>query len=425
MSRIPKSGRRGYTVGIIEDELKTMEAKMSANDAKRTTEAQKAHEGESIELPMPTDFHVHVRQGPMLAAYVRRVASVCGRAIIMPNTTPPIASAQALLEYRRQIEEAASGMASNGAAADDAAGGVAANNAAANDVTGNDVAANDLAARGNALARPGFVPLMTFKLLPGMSAHVVEECARAGALAGKYYPAGTTTNAADGPRRPADVAAALGAMEAAGLVLCVHAERPGASSFDREKLFLPDIDFILENWPRLRVIIEHVSSRETVDYILAGPDRLAGTITAHHLLFTVDNMLGESLDPSLFCKPLIKFEEDREALRAVAFSASPRFFFGSDSAPHSIDKKLGRRAPAGVYAAPTAVSALVELFEAHDALSSLPAFWAYNGERFYGLPPLENAATIRLVREPWVVPDDIDGCIPLCAGKTLSWRIVS
>jgi len=411
-----------------------MERKRSTEEGERETSgALKVHEDGSIELPMPTDFHVHVRQGPMLASYVRRVASVCGRAIIMPNTTPPIASAQALLEYRRQIEEAVSRLVVNGAAADEA--------------VANGVTADGVVARGAALARPGFVPLMTFKLLPGMSAQVVEECARAGALAGKYYPAGTTTNAADGPRRPADVAAALGAMEAAGLVLCVHAERPGASSFDREKLFLPDIDFILETWPRLLVVIEHVSSRETVDYILAGPDRLAGTITAHHLLFTVDDMLGGSLDPSLFCKPLIKFEEDREALRAVAFSASPRFFFGSDSAPHPLQKKLSRHAPAGVYAAPTAIPALVELFEAHDALSSLPAFWAYNGERFYGLPPLVSTATtnstslrsaatttspasaptpatIRLVHEPWVVPEEIDGCIPLCAGKTLSWRIV-
>ena len=166
MSRIPKSGQRGYTGGIIEDELKTMEAKMGANDAKRITEAQKAHEGESIELPMPTDFHVHVRQGPTLAAYVRRVASVCGRAILMPNTTPPIASAQALLEYRRQIEEAASGMATNDGATSEAARD--------RNVPGSKQEATvEPAGSRVPHPRPGFVPLMTFKLLPGMSAHVV------------------------------------------------------------------------------------------------------------------------------------------------------------------------------------------------------------------------------------------------------------
>lgn len=329
-----------------------------------------------LDLPMPTDFHVHLRQGPAMPAYAARLATVCGRALIMPNTIPPIASAAAIREYRRRIEEA----------------------------TG-----------------PGFVPLMSFKLLPGMSAQTVEACARAGALAGKYYPCGTTTNAADGPRRPADVAEALSAMEAAGLVLCVHAERPGAPSFQREKLFLPDIDLILRTWPRLSVVIEHVSSRETIDYILAGPDRLAGTITAHHLLFTVDDMLGNALDSSLFCKPLVKFEEDREALRAAAFAGSGRFFFGSDSAPHPAPSKQARHAPAGVYAAPTGIPAVVGLFEERGALASLPAFLAGNGADFYRLPPA--TGTLRLVRKAWQVPEEIDGCIPLCAGNTLAWRL--
>lgn len=331
-----------------------------------------------LDLPMPTDFHVHLRQGPVMPAYAARLAAVCGRALIMPNTTPPIASAAAVREYRRQIVEA----------------------------TG-----------------PGFAPLMSFKLLPGMSAQTVEACARAGALAGKYYPCGATTNAADGPRRPADVAEALSAMEAAGLVLCVHAERPGAPSFQREKLFLPDIDLILRTWPRLKVVIEHASSRETINYILAGPDRLAGTITAHHLLFTVDDMLGDMLDSSLFCKPLVKFEEDREALRAAAFSGAGRFFFGSDSAPHPTPSKLTRHAPAGVYAAPTGILAVVGLFEERGALASLPAFLSGNGAEFYRLAPA--AGTLRLVRKPWQVPEEIDGCIPLCAGETLMWRRAS
>jgi len=332
----------------------------------------------TLDLPMPTDFHAHLRQGSGMPAYAARLATVCGRALIMPNTIPPIATAAAVMEYRHQIEEA----------------------------TG-----------------PDFVPLMSFKLLPGMSAQTVEACARAGALAGKYYPCGTTTNAADGPRRPADVADALSAMEAAGTVLCVHAERPGAPSFQREKLFLPDIDLILRKWPRLRVVIEHVSSRETIDYILAGPDRLAGTITAHHLLFTVDDMLGDKLDPSLFCKPLVKFEEDREALRAAAFAGSSRFFFGSDSAPHPASSKLARRAPAGVYAAPTGIPAVVGLFEEYGVLATLPAFLAKNGVDFYRLSPA--AGTLRLVRKPWQVPEEIDGCIPLCAGRTLAWRLTT
>ncbi|MCE5256159.1 MAG: dihydroorotase [Spirochaetaceae bacterium] len=329
-----------------------------------------------LELPMPDDFHVHLRQGPMLQAYVRRLAATCGRALVMPNTEPPIASADAIVQYRCKIEEA---------------------------------------------AEIGFVPLMTFKLLPGMAARTVDECACAGALAGKYYPCGATTNAADGPRRPEDVAAALSAMEAAGLVLSVHAERPGAPAFQREKLFLPTIDCILDTWPRLRVVIEHVSSRETIDYINSRPDRLAGTITAHHLLFTIDDMLGEGLDPSLFCKPLIKFEEDRGALRQAVFSCSPRFFFGSDSAPHPVQAKLKRNAPGGIYASPTEIPALAGLFEQHGALDALPAFLAKNGAAFYGLPV--TGQTLRLTRKRWLVPEEVDGCIPLCAGKELDWSL--
>jgi len=266
-----------------------------------------------------------------------------------------------------------------------------------------------------------FVPLMTFKLLPGMSASLVRACAAGGAIAGKYYPSGSTTNAADGPGDPDSVAEALDAMEESGLVLSIHGESPEAPSLEREGAFLSTLETILARWPRLRVVLEHLSTREAVDFVRSGPERLGATITAHHLLFTIDDMVGAGLNPHLFCKPIIKSAGDRAALRKAAFSASPKFFFGSDSAPHPRAAKESSSAPGGVYSAPTAIPALAGLFESEGCLDALESFVAGNGARFYRLPP--PAGSIRLQREAWKVPGEIDGVVPMCAGAILAWSI--
>lgn len=345
--------------------------------------AEKTHEfpGTPIPelvLPRPDDFHVHLRQEPGMALYTRRQALMSGRALVMPNTLPPIADAAALVAYRQEILDS---------------------------------------------LEPGssFTPLMTFKLLPGMDARRVAECVAAGAVAGKYYPSGSTTHAVDGPRNPAEVAGVLDAMQDAGVVLSIHGEMPEAPALEREEAFLPVLESLLEGWPRLRIVLEHLSSAAAVDFVLSGPDRLAASVTAHHLLFTIDDLLGGALNPHLFCKPVLKTAEDRARLRDAAFSGSPRFFFGSDSAPHPRAAKESARAPGGIYAAPTALPALVELFESQGAVPSLFPFLSGNGARFYGLPAPEGF--VRLIRQPWTVPAEIDGVVPMCAGQTLAWQL--
>lgn len=329
-------------------------------------------------LPRPDDFHVHLRQEPALALYVRRQALMSGRALVMPNTLPPIADAAALGIYRQTILDS---------------------------------------------LEPGssFTPLMSFKILPGMDARTVTGCIAAGAVAGKYYPSGSTTHAADGPRNPAEVAGVLDAMQDAGIVLSIHGELPEAPALEREEAFLPVLESLLEGWPRMKIVLEHLSSAAAVDFVFSGPERLAASVTAHHLLFSIDDLLGGGLNPHLFCKPVLKTAADRARLRDAVFSGSPKFFFGSDSAPHPRTAKESAQAPGGIYAAPTALPALVELFETLGAVPSLFPFLSGNGARFYGLPAPEGF--VRLVRQPWTVPAEIDGVVPMCAGQTLAWQL--
>jgi dihydroorotase len=205
-------------------------------------------------------------------------------------------------------------------------------------------------------------------------------------------------------------------------VLCVHGEDPEAPSLGRETAFLPQIEKIMARWPRMRIVLEHLSTAEAAAFVASGPPPLAATLTAHHLLYTIDDMLGGGLNPHLFCKPILKSAADRSALRAAAFSGSPKFFFGSDSAPHPRSRKESASAPGGVYSAPTAVPALAGLFEAEGALAALPAFLSSYGAAFYRLdPPTGN---IGLARRDWIVPGEIDGIVPLCAGEKLSWDFV-
>lgn len=334
-----------------------------------------------IELPLPDDFHVHLRSGERLGAYALREAECYGRALVMPNTLPPL-------------------------------------------VDGPSVAAYGEAVRAATASIPGgFEPLLTFKLLPGMDGATVRGCAAAGAIAGKYYPAGATTNSADGVRSPDDIAEALAAMEELGLVLSIHGEDPSAPVLDREEAFLPVVGQILSRHSRLRVVLEHLSTRAALGFVLAGPGRLAGTLTAHHLLCDLDDLMGESLSPHLFCKPVVKTRADRDALRAAAFRGEARLFFGSDSAPHPRAKKESGQVPAGLYCAPTSLSALVQLFHESGAEAQLRPFLCGRGAAFYGLPPA--AGGIVLVEEDWTVPEETDGSVPFLAGKTLHWKVES
>ncbi len=312
-----------------------------------------------------------------MAAYARSHAASFGRALIMPNTVPPVDSAAELESYRAEI----------------------------------------------AAAAPSLRTLMCFKLIPGMGPDRVLECARAGAVAGKYYPAGSTTQSADGVRDPSEVRGELLAMEKAGLVLCVHAEDPLAPALERESAFLLVLDRILSNFPSLKMVMEHVSSEAGLDFVLRGPERLGATLTAHHLLFTIDDVMGGAMNPHLHCKPVIKSARDREALREAVLRGERKLFFGSDSAPHPRAAKEGGSAASGVYSSPTALCALASLFDEAGRIEALESFVAERGAAFYGIDP--PSGRIELEDSPWTVPGEVGGAVPMMAGAEMRWRIAA
>jgi dihydroorotase len=326
-------------------------------------------------LAAPDDFHVHLRQDDALADYARQTASQFRRALVMPNTLPPISSVAGLTAYREWILRAA----------------------------------------------PSFEPLMSFKVTEELTEQGVQELAGAGAVAGKLYPRGVTTHAEDGVRDVQALYPALATMEREGLVLCIHGEEPGTFILDRERAFLPRLVELAERFPTLRIVFEHASTKEAVACVAELPPTVAATITVHHLLLTLDDLLGTGIVPHHFCKPVVQTPADRAALRHAAFSGSAKFFFGSDSAPHPRKNKECAHGAAGVYSAPVALPALCELFVAEADLATLEAFTSRHGADFYGLP--HNEGTVALAEDPWQVPSEVDGAVPLLAGRTLRYRM--
>ncbi len=328
----------------------------------------------------PDDFHVHFRQGAPLGPWALCTAGVFKRALVMPNVVPPASTPERIAEYRDEILTA-------------------------------------LAAEA-----PAFEPLMTFKLLSGMESTTVHALADSGCIAGKYYPSGSTTNADDGVPSPDSIKAALGAMQERGLILSIHAEDPAAPVLERETAFLPVVDRIAKEYPRLKIVVEHLSRAESVEWILGAREGVAATVTAHHLMFTIDDMLGGHMDPFLFCKPIVKERKDRDALRKAVLSGDPRFFFGSDSAPHARVKKESGSAPAGAFTAPIALPLVAELFLESGKAVELEAFCSAHGADFYGLK--RNIGRIAIVEQDWIVPEDISGSRPLLAGKKLRFDAI-
>ena len=329
---------------------------------------------DAIRLLKADDMHVHLRQGDMLAHYAKTVEEQVGRALIMPNTTPPITDAQSLVLYRDLIKRAA----------------------------------------------PTLTPLMTFKLISTITTDDVEALKGAGAVAGKLYPEGVTTNSEDGVRDIEELYPVLTKMQSEDLVLCIHGETPDAPVFDRETAFLPVLMQLVGSFPQLRIVFEHVSTREAVRAVAELPERVAATVTVHHLLFTVDDMMANGLNPHLYCKPLVKKTKDRDAIQRVVLDGNPKFFFGSDSAPHPQETKESRLCAAGVYSAPVAMPLLLEFFESNGCIEQTEKFTSEYGSAFYGIPKAWEHTP--WVRQPWKVPGLIDGVVPLCAGEELSWQ---
>jgi dihydroorotase len=329
-----------------------------------------------LKIRKPDDFHLHLRQGDEMGQYARETAASFARALIMPNTLPPVIDPPGLFSYKAAIEREA----------------------------------------------PGLEALMAFKLLPDMNPLVVAEMKKAGALIGKLYPAGATTNAEDGISSYEQIRDLLAAMEEAGMVLSIHGEHPEAPVLEREISYLGELEKIIRDFPRLKIVLEHLSCRESISFIEEMPDHIAGTVTTHHLLYTLDDLMGGALKPHLFCKPVVKKEEDRVALAQAVCSGHPKLFYGSDSAPHPKNKKESSSCSAGAFSATVALPLLAELFEREGALDQLESFTSRIGAEFYGLPL--NTSTITLKKESWKVPSLIGGSVPLCAGEMMTWKVM-
>ncbi|HET8874737.1 MAG TPA: dihydroorotase [Casimicrobiaceae bacterium] len=341
-----------------------------------------------IRLRRPDDCHLHLRDGAALRAVLPATAQAFGRAIVMPNLTPPVTTTAAAGAYRERI----------------------------------------LAARP---AGSVFEPLMTLYLTDGTSAQEIARARASGFVhAVKYYPAGATTNSRSGVTALANTYPALAAMEREGVVLAIHGEvtDPGVDVFDRERVFVErELSAIVRDFPGLRIVLEHATTSDAVAFVRAAPANVAATLTPQHLLYSRNALFAGGLRPHLYCLPVLKRETHRRALVAAATSGSPKFFLGTDSAPHAKAAKETACGCAGCYSAPVALALYAEAFEDAGALDRLEGFASLHGAAFYGLAP--NADAITLVRETSRVPDTLpfgdDRIVPLGAGTDLRWRLLA
>jgi len=344
---------------------------------------------QTLIITRPDDWHLHLRDGAALAAVLPDTARRFARAIVMPNLKPPVTTLAQALAYRERI----------------------------------------LAALPHGLS---FTPLMTLYLTDATPPQEIAAAHASGLVqAVKYYPAGATTNSSAGVTDLARCAAALARMEQLGMPLLVHGEvtDPAVDAFDREAVFIERVLVpLLRDFPALRVVFEHITTREAVDFVRDAPPHIAATITAHHLLLNRNAMFAGGIRPHHYCLPLLKRESQRLVLVAAAVSGNPKFFLGSDSAPHARGTKENACGCAGCYTAHAGIELYAEAFEAAGALARLEAFASFHGADFYGLP--RNAGTITLYKESWQEPaghpfNDGDALVPLRAGETIAWRMQS
>jgi dihydroorotase len=338
----------------------------------------------TLTITRPDDWHLHLRDGAALAAVLPATAKQFARAIVMPNLRPPVTTAAAALAYRERIVAA-------------------------------------LPAGSN------FEPLMTLYLTDNTPPEEIARAKAAGVVGLKLYPAGATTNSDAGVTDIRKTYPTLEAMQRAGLLLLVHGEvtDPDVDIFDREAVFITRVmQPLRRDFPELKVVFEHITTAEAAAYVASAEGPTAATITAHHLLYNRNALFTGGLRPHYYCLPVLKKEQHRLALLQAATSGSPKFFLGTDSAPHAAALKEQSVCGAGCYTAPAALELYAEAFEAAGTLDKLEGFASFFGADFYGLP--RNSGTVTLVREPWALPESLpfgDTLIkPLRAGETLNWK---
>lgn len=340
-----------------------------------------------ITITRPDDWHLHLRDGEALKAVLLDTASRFARAIIMPNLRPPVTNVDLAKAYRERILQALP-------------------------------------------VEAKFEPLMTLYLTDNTTAEEIARAKESGVVHGvKLYPAGATTNSDSGVTNIDKCAGALAAMQELGLPLLVHAEVTDADVdvFDRERTFIDrHMGPLLEKYADLKVVFEHITTKDAVDFVSAASENVAATITVHHLLLNRNDMFKGGIRPHHYCLPILKREEHRKALLGAATSGSAKFFLGTDSAPHAKSAKEAVCGCAGMYTAHAAIELYAEVFETENALDKLEGFASFYGADFYGLP--RNTEQISLVKSSWDVPESLpfdgDVLVPLRAGQAVTWRLV-
>jgi len=340
---------------------------------------------ESLTLARPDDFHVHLRDGEMMQSVVGATARQFARGIVMPNLKPPVTTVAQAKAYRERIERALP--------------------------------------KGSS-----FEPLMTLYLTDNMKPAEIEAGSKSRAItAVKYYPAGATTNSDSGVTDIRKCDTVLEAMAAVGMPLLVHGEvtDPDVDVFDREAVFLDrTLGALVKRFPKLKIVVEHMTTHEAVAFVERAPENVGGTITAHHLLMNRNSIFAGGINPHHYCLPVLKREPHRRALVKAATSGNPKFFLGTDTAPHTRASKESCCGSAGMYTAHAALELYAEAFDAVDALDKLEAFAGHFGADFYGLP--RNKGTVTLEKREWEVPAEYPfgdaKVVPLRAGLKLAWR---
>ena len=339
----------------------------------------------SLTITRPDDWHIHLRDGVQLKDTVRDVSRYMGRAIIMPNLVPPVTNTEEALAYRERIM--------------------------------------DQQPQGN------FDPLMVLYLTDNTSPEEIKKAKATGQVyAAKLYPAGATTNSDSGVTSVKNIYPVLEAMQEAGMLLLIHGEVTDGDIdiFDREKIFIETIlKDVVNDFPNLKIVLEHITTKDAAEFVEQAGDNVAATITAHHLLYNRNHMLAGGIRPHYYCLPILKRNIHQEALIKAATSGSKKFFLGTDSAPHMKHAKEAACGCAGSYTAHAAIELYAETFEEAGALDNLEAFASFNGPDFYGLP--RNTDTITLEKESWDVPATYplgeDNVVPIRAGEKISWKV--
>lgn len=341
---------------------------------------------QTLTITTPDDWHLHFRDGDMLAETVPATARCFSRAIVMPNLVPPVTTAKMALEYRDRI----------------------------------------LQARGEF---QGFEPLMTLYLTNQTTTKDIIEAKRAGILAAKLYPAGATTNSDAAVKGIESLYPVFAAMAEVGMLLLVHGEVTDrhVDIFDREQVFIDlYLSKLVSDFPQLKVVFEHITTAGAVDFVNESSSNVAATITPQHLLLNRNDMLVGGVRPHNYCLPVLKRSTHQQALREAVASGSSRFFLGTDSAPHEKHRKESACGCAGCYSAWSALELYAQVFEELGALDKLEGFASFYGADFYGLP--RNTDTVTLVKQAWQVPESItlpneNPIVPFFAGQTINWQL--